>query len=147
MIAWDVAVLAFMALYFSDIPRLDPDSALFPRLMGYPVVAFALLSLGVQTLPQLARIRYAGAEGPDRIRVRRLAVAVLLPIVYLLLWEPLGFQLDTLAFLTVAPALLGFRRPVALVSVAIAVAVLFAFLFHLGSGAILPSGVLHVEWP
>jgi len=134
-------------VYFFDVPHLDSDSALFPRLMGYPAVAFALVSLVVQTLPPLATIRYAEEDGTDRIRLHRLGIAVLLPIAYLMLWTPLGFQLDTLVFLILAPLVLNFRRPVILVGVAVTTAALFAFLFHLGGSAVLPAGVLHLEWP
>lgn len=81
------------------------------------------------------------------MRLARFALGPAFVALYLVLWEPLGFQLDTVLFLLLAPALLGFRRPVALVAIALATAILFAFLFHLGSGAILPSGALHVEWP
>lgn len=105
-----------------------------------------MLSLAVQTLPLLARLRDV-AESSDRIDLAQLALGLLLTVVYLALWEPLGFQLDTVAFLIFAPALLGFRHALVLVAVAFGIAILFAFLFHLGSGAILPAGVFHVEWP
>jgi hypothetical protein len=132
-------------VFFFGMAGLDADSALFPRLIGVPAVGFALVSLAVQTLPPpLAALRHA--EG-DRIGLRRLAVGIALPVAYLALWTPLGFQLDTLAFLVVSPMLLGFRRPLVLVGVAAVTTALFVFLFHLGSGAILPDGILHVGSP
>lgn len=138
-------VLAVLAVYAFQFQALEAESALFPRLIGYPVIALAVVSMAIQTLPQLARLRDEAVSA--RVDLVRLGVAVSLTAIYLLLWVPLGFQLDTLVFLMVVPMLLGFRRPLILVAVAVGTAVLFAFLFHLGAGAILPAGVLHLRWP
>lgn len=119
---------------------------MFPRLIGYPVIALALLSLAIQTLPKLAVLRNAEG-GVGRVELPRLGIGVLLIGVYLLLWGPLGFQLDTFVFLTLSPMVLGFRQPLILIAVALGTAVLFAFLFHLGAGSILPAGFLHIRWP
>lgn len=139
-------VLAALAVYAFQFGALEPESALFPRLIGYPVIALAVISIGIQTLPQLARLRDDEAVS-GRVDLSRLGVAVALTAAYLLLWDVLGFQLDTLVFLMIAPLLLGFRRPLILLAVAVGTALLFAFLFHLGAGAILPAGVLHLRWP
>lgn len=146
MIVWDAVILGVLALYLFQFTGLDAESTLFPRLIGYPVIALALMSLGIQTLPRLAVLRNA-ETALNRIELPRLGMAVLMTAVYLLLWTPLGFQLDTVVFLTLAPLLLGFRGPVILIAVAVGTAILFAFLFHLGAGAILPSGFLHIRWP
>ncbi len=151
--AWDLAVLAALGLYFGRFSRLPLQSTLFPRLVGYPVAALALASLGVEIFHLMYRT--GGAEGGEpealqaRTRLSRLSLAAALGIVYLLLWEPLGFELDTVVFLLLVPLGLGqpLRRLPVLLVIAVATAVLFAALFHLGSGAILPSGALGVQWP
>lgn len=135
-----------LALYVSQLAALSAQSALFPRLIAFPLAALTFVSLAVQTLPPLRALRDP-AERTDRLDLRRLAIGPVLTLLYLVLWEPLGFQLDTVLFLIVAPALLGYRRGLVLVAVAFGIAILFAYLFHLGSGAILPAGILHVEWP
>lgn len=146
LIAWDAVVLAAVSLYLAQSSSLDPESALFPRLIGYPVAALTLASLAIQTLPPLAWLR--DAEGAiERIVLPRLGVAIVLTAAFILLWDPLGFQLDTVVFLLVAPALLGFRRPAIMGATAIGTALLFVFLFHLGAGAILPAGVFHLRYP
>lgn len=117
-------------------------------MIGYPVAALALASLTIQVLPLLSRLRIADAAAAP-IRLPRLGLALLLALLYFALWIPLGFQLDTVLFLIVAPLMLG-QRPRfigRLIAIAVAIALLFVFLFHLGSGAILPSGFLHLEWP
>ena len=146
LIAWDVAVLAALAAYVSQFAALDAQSSLFPRLIGYPVAALTVVSLGIQTIGSFARFRDADGAS-DRMHVARLALGILFTVAYIALWQPLGFQIDTVVFLMVAPALLGFRRPFVLLAIALGLAILVVFLFHLGSGAILPRGLLRVEWP
>lgn len=141
-----MVVLATLALYVSAFATLDAQSTLFPRLIAFPLIALVLGSLGIQTLPPLAGLRGV-VDGSAQLRLARLALGPLFVGLYIALWEPLGFQLDTILFLTLTPTLLGLRRPIALVTIALGTALLFAFLFHLGSGAILPSGILRVEWP
>lgn len=109
-------------------------------------MALVLVSLAIQTLRPLAGLREDGGTF-ERARLPRLALAVGLTVGYLALWQALGFQIDTVVFLMLSPMLLGFRRPIVLLAIAVATAILIAFLFHLGSGAILPAGVLRVEWP
>jgi hypothetical protein len=109
-------------------------------------VALVLVSLAIQTLRPLAGVREDGGTF-EPVRLSRLALAVGLTAGYLALWKPLGFQIDTVVFLMVSPMLLGFRRPIVLLAIAVATAILIAFLFHLGSGAVLPAGVLRVGWP
>lgn len=139
--------MAALGLYFSQFAQLDAQATLFPRLVGYPVAAFVLLSLAIQTLPSLRRLR--GDDTAERVRLKPFLAGPALAAGYLALWTPLGFQLDTVVLLIVAPLVLGHspRRLPLFAAIGVATAVLFAFLFHLGSGAILPTGFLHAEWP
>jgi len=148
LIVWNLTVLAALGAYVEQFSSLPDQSTLFPRLISYPVAAMTLVALGMVVVPRPGRAP-ADGEAPERIRPRRLFLGPVLGVVYLLLWEPLGFQLDTILFLVLAPLLLGYpkRRISLLAAIAVTTAVLFVFLFHLGSGSILPSGLLRVEWP
>ncbi|TAN20733.1 MAG: hypothetical protein EPN30_09900 [Actinomycetota bacterium] len=123
--------------------RYSADSTLFPRLIAYPVLGLVIIDLALELLTKRSR-----SMEESEIAVSYLLRGVALGVVYLLLWNVLGFALDTIVFLLFAPLLLGIRwtRAPILLGVGVVTAVLFLFLFHLGSGAILPKGVLHVGW-
>ncbi len=148
-IGWNVLVVAAMVVYIARFPRYPLASTLFPRLVGYPVLGLALVSLVLEGLrgrhPVPAAASHAGREW---ISVRDVLWAVAFGAGYLALWEPLGFVLDTVVLMVAAPLILGYprRRWLWLVGIGIATAALFTFLFHLGAGAILPQGFLNVGW-
>ncbi len=127
----------------SRFGRYASDSTLFPRLIAYPVLGLAIVDLALELLTK----RSASTEESE-ISVDYLLRGIALGILFLVLWNPLGFALDAIVFLLVAPQLLGIRwtRAPVLLGVGVVTAALFLFLFHLGSGSILPKGVLHVGW-
>lgn len=145
-IGWNLLVVAAMGFYLAQTGKYSPDSALFPRLIGFPMLGLALLGLGVEVAGWISTRRRSSEA--TRVDWKNLALAVAMGIVYLILWSPLGFVLDTVVFMVWAPLALGYVRARAplLLGLGIATAGLFAFLFHLGSGAILPRGFFNVGW-
>lgn len=142
-VGWNVLVLAAMGIYLLQSGKYSPSSSLFPRLIGFPVLGLTLAGLGIEALQwRRDRSRESSVHG------KNLILGVAMGLVYLVLWLPLGFVLDTILFMLWAPLMLGFARSRALILLALGIATagLFAFLFHLGSGAILPKGYFDVGW-
>lgn len=146
-IAWNVLILVALGIYVSRFHVLPATSTLFPRLVTVPMVILALVSL----VRQLGNGRHGEGEQEEEgssVDLGGLLGAVAAGAVYVLLWTVLGFVLDTVVFIAVVPLLAGFgpwrrRWPITL-GLGLAVAALFLYLFHLGSGSILPGGVWHV---
>jgi hypothetical protein len=142
-ILWNVAIVAGMGVYIARFGKYPLQTTLFPRLVGYPVLVLALFSLGRELIALVGR----HASEP-RLNLPQLALAGAFGLAYLALWQLLGFALDTIWFLTVTPWILSrqTRQLPVYFGVGVATAALFSFLFHLGSGAILPRGIFNVGW-
>ncbi len=149
-ILWNFSVVIAVSVYIARFSRYDSSSTLFPKLVGYPVLILALVSLGLEVL-QLIQRRPARSAQPHReqISLVNLLIALALGIVYFLLWTPLGFELDSVVLMIVAPIVLGYpkRRIIVLALIGFLTAALFTYLFGLGSGAILPLGYFNIGWP
>lgn len=158
-IAWNVVILLALGVYASQFGHIAATSTLFPRLITVPLAVLTLISLVRELLqrPQPAEaapqsLTEAAAEGEadgtDRIDWRALLGAIGLAAVYIALWKLLGFVVDTVIFIAVVPLLYGFgpwrRRWPLTLGLGLAVAFLFVYLFHLGSGSILPGGFWNV---
>lgn len=143
-VIWNLLVIGAMAFYLTRFGKYPLQSTLFPRLIGYPVLGLSILGLALEVL----RARRTEPAGDGPVVLGDLALGVGLGVLYGLLWGFLGFVVDTIVFLLVAPVALGYalRRTLWLLGVGVATAALFTFLFHLGSGAILPRGILPVGW-
>ncbi len=153
-VLWNLTVIAALAVYLAQTSNYPAQEVLFPRLVGYPVLALAVISLiseGVgawRHRPPTLSTGVRPEKDDSRIFLANLIFGILAGIVYLVLWLPLGFILDTVLFLLLFPILLNHSRrqtPI-LAAIAIGMALLFSFLFHLGAGAILPRGLLNVGW-
>ena len=166
-IAWNVVILLALGVYASQFGHIAATSTLFPRLITVPLAVLTLISLvrellqrpqpgeaAPQSLTEAApqSLTEAAAEGEadgtDRIDWRALLGAIGLAAVYIALWKLLGFVVDTVIFIAVVPLLYGFgpwrRRWPLTLGLGLAVAFLFVYLFHLGSGSILPGGFWNV---
>ena len=142
-IVWNVTVVLAIGVYLSRFPHYPTQSILFPRLISYPVLVFCLWSLLAEGI-RFRRNRQKADE--SRVDGWALVTPVIGGVVYLVLWNTLGFMLDSVLFISLFPFFAGYG-PIRLLpitfGVGVAVGLLFTFLFHLGSGAILPQGILN----
>ena len=148
-ILWNLSVGLAVSIYIARFSRYDSSATLFPRLVGYPVFILALVSLALDVM-QLVRRWSTVVSRPDReqISLVNLFIGVVLAVLYFALWTPLGFELDTVVLMVVAPIVLGYprRRIIVLIAIGFFISALFTFLFGLGSGAILPLGYFNIRW-
>lgn len=148
-ILWNLSVGLAVSIYIARFSRYDSSATLFPRIAGYPVFILALVSL-VLDVGQLVRRWSTVVSRPDReqISLVNLFIGVVLAVLYFALWTPLGFELDTVVLMVVAPIVLGYprRRIIVLIAIGFFISALFTFLFGLGSGAILPLGYFNIRW-
>lgn len=148
-ILWNLSVGLAVSIYIARFSRYDSSATLFPRIAGYPVFILALVSL-VLDVGQLVRRWSTVVSRPDReqISLVNLFIGVVLAALYFALWTPLGFELDTVVLMVVAPIVLGYprRRIIVLIAIGFFISALFTFLFGLGSGAILPLGYFNIRW-
>ena len=149
-ILWNLSVGIAVSVYIARFSRYHSSATLFPRLVGYPVLILALASL-VLDIVQLVQRRPKVLSQPAReqISLLNLFIGMALAALYFALWNPLGFELDTVVLMIVAPIILGYskRRIIVLLAIGFLIATLFTFLFGLGSGAILPLGYFNMRWP
>lgn len=149
-ILWNVSVVVVVSVYISTFSQYDSKATLFPRLVGYPVLILALVSLVLEVVQSIKRgKRQSDVSQRERISLPNLFVALIFGVVYFFLWTPLGFELDSVVIMIVAPLVLGYplRRVFILAVIGFLMAGLFTYLFGLGSGAILPLGYFNIRWP
>jgi hypothetical protein len=148
--AWDVVVLATTIAYIAESTTYPSSEQTFPRLIAYPVAALAFVSI-VRRIPPLRRAAEAAApvEAHAAIDVRLLALGIGLAAAYAALWSVLGFALDTVALLVVGPKLLGLgpKGLAACAGIAVAIVVLFSYLFGTSGMGVLPGGVFGWQIP
>lgn len=149
-VLWNLSVGIAVGIYIARFSRYHSSATLFPRLVGYPVLILALVSL-VLDVAQLVRRRLnvLSQPGREQISLLNLFIGMALAALYFALWNLLGFELDTVVLIILAPIILGYskRRIIVLVAIGFLIAALFTFLFGLGSGAILPLGYFNIRWP
>lgn len=149
-ILWNLSVGIAVSIFIARFSHYDSSATLFPRLVGYPVLILALASL-VLDIVQLVQRRPKVLSQPAReqISLLNLLIGMVLAVLYFALWTPLGFELDSVVLMIVAPIVLGYpkRRIIILIAIGFFIAALFTFLFGLGSGAILPLGYFNIRWP
>ena len=149
--AWDVVVLAATIAYIAESTTYRPPEQIFPRLIAYPVAALAFVSIlrRVSSLRRAAKTAASPGEAHSAIDVRLLALGIGLAAAYAALWQVLGFALDTAALLLVGPKLLGLglKGLAACAGIAVAVVVLFSYLFGTSGMGVLPGGVFGWQIP
>ena len=139
------AFLYGQSLSIRTIVENDVGSGYMPRLVGGSIVALAVLKLILSLKPRAVSTEKAAAAGDDNDNKGGcLTIAAL--VLYVLLFEVLGFLVSTALYLFAQILILSDRRnrnlPLfAVVSVAVSVIVyaLFAKAFDL----ILPQGILY----
>lgn len=111
----------------------DPGTAALPRIISVGLAVLAVL-LFIRAEPTLI--------APPREARFRSGAMVLATIAYALLLSPLGFVLATVAFMVAALYLMGVRKPIPLVAMPIALALLVYVLFTAALSVYLPQGLL-----
>jgi hypothetical protein len=97
--------------------RYPREPALFPQIVG---VAGVLLSVSI-----VVRALISTPPQADRLEMRRVALAVAVPIIYgIALWL-VGYWVASAAVLVAFPVLLGYRRVAVLLAVCAGVVVFF----------------------
>ena len=115
-----IVVFAFSAVAFYMAGDYGTKAGMFPRLVSGIMMGGAVL-LFVRGL----FFRTPGTE-VDRVALRRMAVAVVLTLLYIAAIVPLGYITSSIVFLMVTTYLLGMRRYL-LTGV---VTVVFVFVLH-----------------
>lgn len=145
-----MSTVVVVSIYISTFSKYDSKATLFPRLVGYPILLLSLASLVLEITQLIQRRPKRSSQSQrEQISLVNLFTALVFGVIYLFLWTPLGFELDSVVLMVVAPIVLGYpvRRIAILAIVGFLTAGLFTYLFGLGSGAILPIGYFNIRWP
>lgn len=160
------AFLAVTALVFHQIATSlteqgaasgDPlsNSAMFPRLVAWIMIGLsALIALMMLTgrMPRPGEIHAADTTPdtppePEPLRRAMLIGMVVSLVLYLLLLQPLGFHLATLALMTALFALFGVRPWWRALLSGAGITLLVAFVFEGILKVVLPTGIFGISLP
>ena len=145
-------MLAATIAYIAESTTYRPPEQIFPRLIAYPVAALAFVSILRRILAfwRAKKIAASPEDVQSAIDVRLLALGIGLAAAYAALWQVLGFALDTVALFLVGPKLLGLglKGLAACAGIAVAVVLLFSYLFGTSGMGVLPGGVFgwKISW-
>jgi hypothetical protein len=139
-----LVVLAFVVASY----QYEQGAGTFARVVGYPVLVLILPMLIFDCIKLRAVGRRGENGGVRRFRVEFPLIPLLVAALYAGLMVVFGYQLTTILFLTLVPAMITkkWRKLPVFLVISLAVTYLFVFLFRLGSGVALPSGALWGGW-
>mgnify|MGYP003881831775 CR=1 FL=1 len=115
-----VVIFAFSGVAFYMAGDYGTKAGMFPRL-----VAGIMMGAAVLLFIRALFFRPPGTE-VDRVAMRRMAVAIVLTLLYVVAIVPLGYITSSIVFLMVTTYLLGMKRYL----LTAAVTVLFVFGLH-----------------
>jgi len=139
--SWLLAVVGTAAVvFFAMTWHYQRAAALFPRLVTFVVAFLCFYQLGGNILKDLAN-REGGSEertGPGPAGLIWYYSFLIIAVYYFLIYA-VGFLWGTAAFLVVFPLAMGYRRPAAV----LAVAVILTALVQIGFGGFFPVPLPH----
>ncbi len=137
---WLLGFLGVMGIvFFADTWHYRPAAAMFPRLIAGIVAILCIYQLGENVWTYWTGTRPGGKKATEQQKgVIAWYWIVLAIALYLVLILVIGFNPATFVFLLAFPRLVGYRRWIVTVPVAVVLTVAVAFSF---------GSVLHVQLP
>lgn len=124
-----VVTFAQMATLNENNDSSDPGAAGYPSLIAAVMIVLAVL---------LAFQRDIGEASLKRSELLRVATAIVVTFVYILVLSPLGYVVATVLFLVATLLLMGIRSLLVLILVPIGLTLIIFYLFYVGFGVPLP---------
>lgn len=136
---FDFMLVFVVILFLVTSYQFAKGEGAFARVIGYPV---ACLAVGLMVADVRNLLKSKGVTSKFRIDLP--IVPLIYSVVYIVAIVVIGFNLATLLFITGLPLLLSrnYKRIPMYFVLAVVVTALFVFLFKLGSGVVLPGGLL-----
>lgn len=144
-----VAISGGALVIASDFPAdvvMKIGPAFFPEMLAYLLL---LCSAILMVNAALAKPAVAVAEDPPPVRglsldngIVRALLTVVAVLVFALVLRPVGFIVTSVVFLTLMMGLLGMRRPIVMIAIALGITAGIYVIFEKLLGLTLPAGVL-----
>jgi putative tricarboxylic transport membrane protein len=131
--------LGYLLLSFQlpAFPYAIVDSDVLPKGLGFLLFILSIL-LFIEKKPGHKQEKVA--INKDEIKI--LLITLVLILVYIMLLEPIGFVLDTMAFLITATRILGYQNWKIIISVSVLFTLVLYISFNYLLNIYLPQGIL-----
>lgn len=142
MIKWDmyicVAILILLIAFASQLPAITWMARIYPMIVSIGILLCVLLLL-VKTIKNPV---VEGRGCLSNATVRNILLYLLLVLIYILLWDIVGFGISTILFTLVSLHFLGMRSKMALIAFPILLTAVIYVVFEKLILVDLPAGIL-----
>lgn len=138
----DLVLLAVFAGVYIGSQSYPPDARLFPTIVSALGAVLIVVVMATERISQRGGGTRSDVAPVARDQYPRLTLALLSAPVYCLLVWLTGFYVSTLATLVIFPILMGYRRILVVIPVALGVLVAIWLVFSVAMEMELPLGLL-----